>query len=134
MILDDELEKRGFPPAYCGADCPDGWKDLVLDLLDKLKGKCKIAQIKEKFALLTVYVDPLDGPHEESFPSRFPFGTEEIEKLIDEAQEASAKICMVCGAPGNRGSDGWITVLCELHRQERIEERRKWQAIRNSKT
>ena len=134
MILDEELEKRGFSPAYCGADCPDGWKDLVLNLLDKLKGKCKIAQIKEKFALLTVYVDPLDAEYEPSFPSQTHFGMEEVDKLIGEAREASSKICEVCGAPGKRDSDGWITVLCELHKQERIEERRKWQTIRNSKT
>ena len=128
MILDEELEKRGFPPAYCGADCPDGWKNLVLDLLDKLKGKCKIAQIKEKFGLLVVYTDPI-STDQAGFDA-----VNEADKLIDEAQEASSKICEVCGAPGNRGSDGWITVLCELHRQERIEERRKWQTIRNSKT
>ena len=128
MILDEELEKRGFPPAYCGADCPDGWKDLVLDLLDKLKGKCKIAQIKEKFALLVVYTDPI-STDQAGFDA-----VNEADKLIDEAQEASSKICEVCGAPGKRDSDGWITVLCELHKQERIEERRKWQTIRNSKT
>lgn len=128
MILDDELEKRGFSPAYCGADCPDGWKDLVLDLLDKLKGKCKIAQIKEKFGLLVVYTDPI-STDQAGFDA-----VNEADKLIDEAQEASSKICEVCGAPGKRDSDGWITVLCELHKQERIEERRKWQAIRNSKT
>ena len=128
MILDEELEKRGFPPAYCGADCPDGWKNLVLDLLDKLKGKCKIAQIKEKFGLLVVYTDPI-STDQAGFDA-----VNEADKLIDEAQEASSKICEVCGAPGNRCSDGWITVLCELHRQERIEERRKWQTIRNSKT
>ena len=128
MILDEELEKRGFPPAYCGADCPDGWKNLVLDLLDKLKGKCKIAQIKEKFGLLVVYTDPI-STDQAGFDA-----VNEADKLIDEAQEASSKICEVCGAPGKRDSDGWITVLCELHKQERIEERRKWQAIRNSKT
>ena len=128
MILDEELEKRGFSPAYCGADCPDGWKDLVLDLLDKLKGKCKIAQIKEKFGLLVVYTDPI-STDQAGFDA-----VNEADKLIDEAQEASSKICEVCGAPGKRDSDGWITVLCELHKQERIEERRKWQAIRNSKT
>ena len=128
MILDEELEKRGFPPAYCGADCPDGWKNLVLDLLDKLKGKCKIAQIKEKFGLLVVYTDPI-STDQAGFDA-----VNEADKLIDEAQEASSKICEVCGAPGKRDSDGWITVLCELHKQERIEERRKWQTIRNSKT
>ena len=128
MILDEELEKRGFSPAYCGADCPDGWKDLVLNLLDKLKGKCKIAQIKEKFGLLVVYTDPI-STDQAGFDA-----VNEADKLIDEAQEASSKICEVCGAPGKRDSDGWITVLCELHKQERIEERRKWQAIRNSKT
>ena len=128
MILDEELEKRGFSPAYCGADCPDGWKDLVLNLLDKLKGKCKIAQIKEKFGLLVVYTDPI-STDQAGFDA-----VNEADKLIDEAQEASSKICEVCGAPGKRDSDGWITVLCELHKQERIEERRKWQTIRNSKT
>ena len=128
MILDEELEKRGFSPAYCGAECPNGWKDLVLNLLDKLKGKCKIAQIKEKFGLLVVYTDPI-STDQAGFDA-----VNEADKLIDEAQEASSKICEVCGAPGKRDSDGWITVLCELHKQERIEERRKWQAIRNSKT
>jgi len=116
MILDEELEKRGFPPAYCGANCPDGWKDLVLNLLDELEGKCKIAQIKEKFGLLTVYVDLLSSEDK----------LQEVNEAIHKAEEASSKICEVCGAPGKRDSDGWITVLCEPHRQERIEKRKSY--------
>lgn len=117
MLLNDELEKRGFPPAPCWAECPPGWKLLVCDLLDKLQGKCTIAQIKEKFGELRVYVNPLPDWHGD---------WSEVEFLIKEASIASNEICEVCGAPGKRYSDGWSAVYCEPHWQERLEERRRY--------
>mgnify|MGYP003544988381 CR=1 FL=1 len=122
MLLNDELEKRGFPPAPCWAECPPGWKPLVCDLLDKLRGKCTIAQIKEKFGELRVYVDPIPGIDEDGL---FLF-EQEVNEAINEATIASNKICEVCGAPGKRYSDGWSAVYCEPHWQERLEERRRY--------
>jgi len=117
LILDEELAKRGFSPAPCGAECPPGWHSLVCELLDKLQGKCEIAQIKEKFGQLRVYSDPLPD-----WSGDWP----EIEGLIAEASIASETICEVCGAPSKRESDGWISVLCELHREEQKEKRRNY--------
>jgi len=122
LILDEELAKRGFSPAPCGAECPPGWHSLVCELLDKLQGKCEIAQIKEKFGQLRVYSDPLPGLDEGGL---FLY-EQEVNEAIQKASIASETICEVCGAPSKRESDGWISVLCELHREEQKEKRRNY--------
>lgn len=81
---------------------------------EKVSSTCKefkpaciyVMQIKEKFGTLRFYLS------EE---------TDEMSKLIEEAEAKSAETCEVCGAPGTPGTLGkngyWITTLCETHKK-----------------
>jgi len=63
-------------------------------------------QVKEKFGTLRFY---------------YQGGDDYIRGLVSMAESMSGVTCEECGAPGDRGGDGWITTLCETHRQERDE-------------
>jgi len=86
---------------YC--ETGDGWlpiiKDLIEDLIDAGWDK-QICQIKEKFGGLRFYING---------------GSDEIYKLISDAEVKSMKTCEVCGKPGTQTSGGWINTLCEEH-------------------
>ena len=61
----------------------------------------KFDQIKEKYGTLRVY---------------FSGGDEYVEGLVSMAEEISGKTCEVCGNKGESTKGGWISVLCEAHR------------------
>lgn len=63
-----------------------------------------VSQVKEKFGTLRFYVDR---------------GNDEIHAMINMAESMSARTCEVCGSPGKSNSHGWITTLCETHRNEK---------------
>ena len=76
---------------FCGWDCPNVWKELVLKLysdINKVGADYRIGQVKEKFGSLRFYIDILKAtPEQESA----------IHKLIAEAEDRSYDICLVCG-------------------------------------
>ena len=61
----------------------------------------KFDQIKEKYGTLRVY---------------FSGGDEYVEGLVSMAEAISGKICEVCGNKGEPNKGGWISTLCETHR------------------
>ncbi|NBP03941.1 MAG: hypothetical protein EBU90_28360 [Proteobacteria bacterium] len=63
----------------------------------------KFDQVKEKFGGLRIY---------------FSGGDKYIEGVIDMAEEYSYKLCEVCGNSGKPNKNGWISVLCDKHREE----------------
>lgn len=65
-----------------------------------------VEQIKEKFGSLRFY---------------YQGGDEFIHGAVWMAESMSGQLCETCGAPGERGGSGWISTLCEKHRQEREE-------------
>lgn len=87
-----------------------------LGIRQKLPCKCiewehahpRASQIKEKFGTLRFYMSS---------------GTEEMWKLIHEAEEKSAHTCEDCGAPGKERNDGWIRTLCD-ECEKKYQERR----------
>jgi len=94
---------------YWGFDCMDGWKDIVRDLSLKLEAlivampeeerkSFKAAQVKEKFGTMRFYMTT---------------ETDEMEKLINEAEAASAVTCEYCGAAGTLRTQGWCFTLCD---------------------
>jgi len=99
-----------------GFEVGDGWRPLVIELLDKIQkivdnnqeySELRVLQIKSKYASLRVYLN---------------YYFEEIEKLIDEYEEKSIYICEVCGEIGKtRDINHWYTVLCDKHYQERLD-------------
>jgi hypothetical protein len=92
-----------------GFDTMDGWFPIIRDLSLKLeaivaampegeRALYKCAQCKEKFGTLRYYMTA---------------STCEMDGLIDEAEEASAKICEHCGQPGRLRTGGWLFTLCD---------------------
>lgn len=55
-------------------------------------------QVKEKFGSLRFYMTS---------------NTDEIDDLIDKAEEKSYKTCEECGCPGKLRNGGWMTTLCD---------------------
>jgi hypothetical protein len=62
-------------------------------------------QIKEKFGGLSVY---------------YSGGDEYVKGLVAIAQHISYYTCEVCGDKGSTNKTGWISTLCDKHRQDRV--------------
>lgn len=107
----------------------NGWTNLILELTNKLielekqiplKERLKsrilnpynksysmynyitISQIKQKYGQLRYYVNAVN--------SRI---SEEVYKLINEAEKESWNICESCGAKATHTTKGWISRLCK---------------------
>lgn len=104
-----------------GFECSDGWFKLIWDLSEKLekiilelpekdRERFCAVQVKTKFAGLRFYMDAQ---------------TEEMSKLIDEAENLSYEICEYCGEKGKLYDDGWMTTLCEKCQKEVEDEKEK---------
>ena len=93
-----------------GFECEDGWFDLIWRLcadIEKMLPQMinipeepfEVVQVKEKFGTLRFYTTT---------------GTQEIRKRINQAEQESAGICELCGAPGKQYEiRGWLMVRCE---------------------
>lgn len=79
-----------------------GWSSLIYEfyMARQFSEYLKVAQIKEKFAGLRIYVD---------------HGTDRIWNIINDLEERSFKTCEMCGRPGSRRPTGWIKTLCFRH-------------------
>lgn len=96
-----------------GFECFRGWRPILTRLLERLevaiaaqpvdrRDDFRIVQIKQKFGRLRVQL------------SEEP--TQEMRAAIDEAEEASAVTCEVCGASGVLADrNGWTSVKCAQH-------------------
>lgn len=91
-----------------GVECHKGWYKLLEPIFnyveeynkDKIdENKIVFLQIKEKWGYLNVYTN---------------FVTEELSKLIDDAENASENMCEECGNTENVGTrtNGWVTTMC----------------------
>ena len=89
----------GLPPYMF--ECGEGWKGIVTDLCERLetlaRPQLKIAQIKEKFGDLRVYVEG---------------GDEAAHALIRKAEACSSTICEWCGA-ANVLNLFWLPNVCQ---------------------
>ena len=105
----DEI-KELCPNLYCEGvyfECGPGWFDLILKLSIKLEQIIKnhpngegmyASQVKEKYGMLRFYMS---------------YETEEITKLIEEAENLSYITCEVCGEPGTHRVKSWHEVRCD---------------------
>ena len=92
-----------------GIECGDGWKPLLKPIFDYIEkwnlehpdAECAMTpdQIKEKWGQLCVYMN---------------FSTEELDKLIVEAEEEASKTCEFCGSKEHVGMtlSGWMSTTC----------------------
>ena len=85
-----------------GFECGDGWFDLIWDLCEKIEPivdkDFNVFQVKEKFGGLRFYTDGC---------------SDEIFKLIHEAEMIAEATCENCGKPGKSRKGGWIKTLCD---------------------
>jgi ribosomal protein L37AE/L43A len=91
-------------------ECHSGWNDLINDLSDKLEALIVsgnweegfvpyVCQIKEKHGTLRFYMST---------------ETEEMSKLIAEAEEKSKHTCEMCGKEGKlREANKWYMTRCD---------------------
>lgn len=95
-------------------DCNEGWYPLIQKLIGdliELGWDKQVTQVKEKFGGLRFYINSC---------------TREMLDRICEAEKESYSICEECGAPGELRKDlGWYFTLCEVHHQQKKEERGK---------
>ena len=117
------------PYELFGVECGKGWYKLLDPIFEYIENYNKdkdeneqitIHQIKEKWGLLVVYPN---------------FATDELFKLIDEAEDKSQYICEFCGSEENVGcrETGWISTMCLDCLKKEVNERgypQTW--IRNS--
>jgi hypothetical protein len=87
--------------------CDRGWYPLICELdsaLAQLDPDYVVHQCKEKFGTLRFY----------THSDRFTGLDSEFQRLIDAAEERSAAICELCGAPGRRHtrSSAWVKTVC----------------------
>jgi hypothetical protein len=106
-----------------GFECGDGWFQILDSLMGNIqhhidwnnknfeKGytqykqvpQVTLDQVKEKFGTLRFY---------------YTGGDDYISGLVAMAESMSAVTCEQCGNPGTTGGQGWITTLCETHRNK----------------
>lgn len=90
-----------------GIECGKGWSKLIEPIFAYIKEynkdknkeeQIQILQVKEKFASLRFYTN---------------FGTPELHKMIEDAEDKSYHTCEFCGSTENIGHTmGWITTMC----------------------
>lgn len=109
LYADRWADKMGTCMCW-GFDTMNGWFQIIYDLSLKLEAlilaipdeeervKYRAMQVKEKFGTLRFYMTA---------------ETEEMDKLIDEAESASVKTCEYCGQPGSLRTKGWCFTLCD---------------------
>ena len=79
----------------------DGWFKIIDELsaaIVKLDKNVKASQVKEKYGTLRFYTDG---------------HTDEVDKLIDEAEAKSVVTCEVCGKPGKMRGKSWLSIRCD---------------------
>lgn len=122
-------EEPKYPYELFGVECGDGWKHLYQPIIeyvveynlkqDNDEDKIEIHQIKEKFGGLRVYL------------SRY---TEELRKMIDDAEEKSFNTCEICGKHIKKPitENHWIYAECvECHRKFKERQEKAREAFEN---
>ena len=96
------------PYELFGIECGEGWKGLYQPIIDYIEDynkdkedddKIEIYQIKEKFGALSFYVSKK---------------TDELKKLIEDAEAESYHVCEICGRHINKQivEHHWIYPMC----------------------
>jgi hypothetical protein len=98
-----------------GFECGDGWLMLLhtlfraITVLTDVPEDFQVVQVKEKFGTLRVYANG---------------ATDEILTLIDMAEDASGRICEMCGKEGTTSVDGgWVYTNCEQCKANRLKQK-----------
>ena len=99
-------------------ECGDGWFELIAKVaafIDTVTRDCEIAEVKEKFGRLRIYLSlQLDQEGVPTIPEEELSG---IYKFINHVEQLSQDICEDCGVDLNatnrkKRTGYWITNLC----------------------
>lgn len=100
-----------------------GWLSLVDELCMVLDRICKTSnvsitamQVKEKFGSLRFYF-MLEYPEDINEEGAKKI-KDSVGSIINMYECASSKICEICGKPGERVNNGWVSIRCEKHQTE----------------
>lgn len=121
MDLNEAKTSTLTPFELYNIECLEGWHCLIQPILDYVKeynedkevdDRIAILQIKEKWGSLRIYTN---------------FVTDELEKLIEDAEIESTKVCEKCGTREHVGTkhDGWRMTLCKNCVQELANEEKR---------
>lgn len=112
----EEQYPKMFVTPYGGFAVGDGWYPVLEKLCANIQQhidwanrngevvpQVVVEQIKEKFGGLRFY---------------YQGGDEQIHGMVRMAEAWAGDVCEKCGAPGERGGNGWIRTLCPTHRAE----------------
>lgn len=96
--------------AMCWGFPGDGWYGIIREAAEKLEpliaaykkefeedSAPRASQVKEKFGTLRFYLS---------------HGTDEMYKIVEDAEIKSAKVCENCGEKGKLRREGWWRTLC----------------------
>lgn len=117
MIMSENNTKRlieAAPSLYGNTfyfECGDGWFDILLkasiDLQNQINSYPKhiredivAIQVKEKYGSLRFYLS---------------YYSEELDEIIQKAEESSACTCETCGKPGKIFGSFWLYAACDEH-------------------
>lgn len=127
---------------WLGFGIRDGWRSLIIDSLQAFKDSLspddlrlfKLVQVKEKFGTLRIYyeasgITPVDlvGPdgvarvEVDIDKHRVRLSDEGrliVRKIIEKAENRSARTCEDCGSPGRLYGGGYAQTLCDEHAKE----------------
>jgi len=114
-----------------GFECGDGWFQIIWDLCLAIEAvdpnrRVLATQVKEKYGGLRFYHCTYYSPKEYEEWAATSQGTlvdpgyeDNIDDLVDVAEDRSYKTCEECGEPGTCEDLGyWIYTLCEKHMKE----------------
>ena len=96
--IDWKEKQRGWTIRFNSTAPPEDMRP-VPDVIPQVT----LDQVKEKFGTLRFY---------------YTGGDEYIRGLVSMAESMSAVTCEQCGNPGTTGGQGWISTLCETHRNK----------------
>lgn len=103
-----ELYSLKTPMELFGVECGKGWYPLIEPIfkyIDEYNSSrvvtehITVTQVKEKWGFLHIYADGAN---------------DELDRMIDQAENLSKTICEECGNPGSiRNINGWYWTLCD---------------------
>jgi hypothetical protein len=139
LFVNKDKSPRESPMAF-GIECGLGWYEILSSLCwmikqheNNIKSRQEWNAKKHKEINQALSIEIID-PEPEYFPVKFDQvkekygglrvyfsgGDEYIEGLVSMAEAISYKTCEVCGNKGEANKGGWISVLCDKHRQESV--------------
>ena len=96
--IDWKEKQRGWAIRFNSTAPPEDMRP-VPDVIPQVT----LDQVKEKFGTLRFY---------------YTGGDDVIDGMVRMAESMSAVTCEQCGNPGTTGGQGWISTLCETHRNK----------------